>query len=120
MNKHGKNPQDDAHLAVPSRPHFHNGVGDHSQAQAGGDAEGQRHRKNRQEGWEGFGEVCPLNLRDGLGHERAHQDQCGSCREGGDGSGHRREEDGYGNRSATTTLLRPVRAPAATPAALSM
>ena len=68
---------------------FYERIQDEACAHTQGNAIGQWHEKNREEGRESFGDVPPMDIQQAFAHQGTDQDQCGSCdcRHGGNCGG---------------------------------
>src|SRR5579862_3134415 len=74
----GKNPNQNVDVANLAGGNLDHGVRNQSQAQAGGDAEGERRSQHGDEGGDGLAEICPIDVSDRLRHESAHENEGGS------------------------------------------
>ena len=92
--KRGQDPDQHSDLANFAGADFHRRVHDHSQADSGGDAEGQGRCQHGDEGGNRIAEIIPIDLDNGFCHQRADEDERRSGRVSRNGSGQRRAKDG--------------------------
>ena len=75
-----EDPDEWADFAVAASADFDEGEGEEAEAEARSDAEGEWRCHHGDEGRQGFAEILPVNVLDGLGHQDAHKDQGRRCR----------------------------------------
>ena len=116
---HGEDPDQRADFAIFAGAQLNKGEGEHAEAQSGGDAEGEGVATKVRNAGNASLKSSQRTPRPRRTSAR-HQDQRGRRSVGGNRGDQRSAKHGDHKKPAITTLPRPVRAPAATPAALSI